>query len=366
MPTDIYARMRELSASAAARPDEMRPILLRVTTDLFALHSVHTDEEIRLYEEMAERLVDASDDATLTLVAQKLARCADAPPALLARLRARGGEAARTILKTDRTLSWPELRGLAASGGCDEACAVAARADLDRELTKILAGRPEREVARALAANPLAPLAAEDLRLLAARGRDDGLLAAALLGRGEITLDLLPLFLAANPDQRAKLLQLTRQAHLSRIGQPDYAQPLPAAQCQRLEADALRQRRASFAVSLAELIGCDPMTARRIVEDENGEALTIAFAAIGLPSETAAHIFLVAFPKISLSQEIFSRNLKLLEKLPRRDAQRVIAAVAGLSTANSGAAARPAPLRRGPEAEAGRGAETRHPVADVG
>ena len=39
----------------------MRPILLRVTTDLFALHERHTPGEIRLYEEMAKRTIRVVD-----------------------------------------------------------------------------------------------------------------------------------------------------------------------------------------------------------------------------------------------------------------------------------------------------------------
>ena len=158
MPTDIYARLRDLAASAEAKPSEMRPVLLRVTTDLFALHPQHSTEEIHLYEEMAGKLIDSADEATLTHVARKLSLCADAPPSLVKRIRARGGEPEREIFRVDPQIEWRDLRHVAASGPCDLACAVAARADLDREVARLLSARPEREIARALAANPLAPL----------------------------------------------------------------------------------------------------------------------------------------------------------------------------------------------------------------
>ena len=329
MQTDIYARLRELAASAQAKPEEMRPVLLRVTTDLFALHPQHSLQEIHLYEEMAGKLIADADEASLTLVARKLARCADAPASVLKRIRARGGAPAREILQFDTRIEWRELRQIAASGACDHASAIAGRSDLDREITKILAGRQEREIARALAANARAPLAIEDLRLLSARGREDAILAQALLSRGDLTLDHLPLYLSADAAQRDQLIGLVRAASLAQAGRADAAAPLSDAACVRLEEAALRQKRSSFALVLAEILGCDGLCARKIVEDESGDALTLAFIAVGLPRTIGARIFLIAFPKVALSAEIFQRNLALFDWLPRRDAARIIAAISG-------------------------------------
>jgi uncharacterized protein (DUF2336 family) len=327
MPTDIYARLRDLAASAEAKPSEMRPVLLRVTTDLFALQPQHSPEEIRLYEEMAGRLIDTADEATLAQVARKLARCADSPASLLARIKARGGEAAREIFLADPQVEWRELRHVAASGPCDQASAVAARSDLDHEIVRLLAARPEREIARALAGNSLAPLTNESLRLLAQRGRDDPALARALLDRCALTLDCLPLYLSANATERAKLLTLALEAGLGQTGR-SAGESLDEETTARIEAVALRQKRATFALLLADLLKCDSLCARRIVEDESGDALTLAFIAIGLPQEAAARIFLIAFPRVALSSELFGRNMNLY-RLPRRVASRIIEAVTG-------------------------------------
>src|SRR5450631_1395152 len=113
MPTDIYARLKDLAASADNNPAEMRPILLRVTTDLFVLHANHTGQEIRLFEEMACKLIDDSDSETLAMVARKLARCADAPASVLDRIRIKGGEGACEILQVSRQIEWRDLRHIA-------------------------------------------------------------------------------------------------------------------------------------------------------------------------------------------------------------------------------------------------------------
>jgi uncharacterized protein (DUF2336 family) len=348
MPTDIYARLRDLAASAEAKPSEMRPVLLRVTTDLFALQPQHSPEEIRLYEEMAGRLIDTADEATLAQVARKLARCADSPASLLARIKARGGDAAREIFLADPQVEWRELRHLAASGPCDQASAVAARSDLDREIVRLLAARPEREIARALACNALAPLTNESLRLLAPRGRDDHALARALLDRCALTLDCLPLYLSAHAGERAKLLTLALEAGLAQTGRPT-GESLDEETTARIEEAALRQKRATFALLLADLLKCDSLRARRIVEDESGDALTLAFIAIGLPQEAAARIFLIAFPRVALSTEQFGRNMNLF-RAPRRAASRIIEAVTGVPRIEGPRLARP--LSKSPAAAA--------------
>ncbi|WP_374547421.1 DUF2336 domain-containing protein [Rhodoblastus sp.] len=343
MPTDIYARLRDLAASAEAKPSEMRPVLLRVTTDLFALHPQHTPEEIRLYEEMADRLIDSADEATLIHVARKLAGCADAPATLLKRIRARSVEAEREILRAGPQIEWRDLRHVAASGACDLAAAVAQRSDLDREAVRLLAARPEREIARALAANPLAPLGAESLRLLALRGRDDPALARALLDRCAPTLDCLPLYLAADAQERARLIALALEAGLAQSGLASAAasETLDDDAAARIEAAAIRQKRTTFALLLADLLRCDSLCARRIVEDESGDALALAFVAIGLPQPAAARIFLIAFPKVALSPDLFGRTMKLFQAIPRRVATRIVDAMTGAPRAAASSARAP-------------------------
>lgn len=357
MPPDIYSRLRDLAASAEANPGEMRPVLLRVITDLFALHPQHTDEEIRLYEEMAGRLLDDADETTLTNVGRKLSRCADAPAAILKRIRARGGEPAREILLKDFRIEWRELRQIAASGACDQACAVAGRADLDREIARIFAARPEREIIRAIAANPLAPLSGEDLRLLAARGRRDAVLARALLGRGELTLEHLPLYLFANPRERSRLVVLALEAHLAQAGRPQSTAMLDDEAVAQIEAAAVRRKRASFALTMADQMQCDPLSARRLIDDECGDALALAFIAIGLPADAAARIFLIAFPKVALSSEIFGRNMRLFRTIPHRVASRLIEAIIGAPRGETAApTAAKRPLVGATPASAGRAA----------
>jgi uncharacterized protein (DUF2336 family) len=340
MPNDIHARLRDLAASATTNPGELRPVLLRVATDLFALNDRHTGDELRLYEEMAGRLIDGADESVLAHMARKLSRCLDAPPALLARIRARGGEPARELLRGTPGIERRDLLQTAAAGACDQACVVAGRADLDREIVRALAARPEREILRALAANRGAQLGPEVWRLLAARGRSDHELARALLGRGEPTLDGLPLFLAADAQERALLLALALEANLGHAGRPEPATPLDAETAERVEAAANRRNRASIARILAERLFCDLLAARRLVDDEEGDALALAFVAVGVAPDAAARILLAAFPAIALSPEASERVMRLIRTIPRRVALRMVEAMAGPARDRATAAAR--------------------------
>jgi uncharacterized protein (DUF2336 family) len=338
---DIYARLRELAAEADARPSVMRPVLLRVLTDLFALNPAHRPEDIHLYAEMAGALIGDADEASLVQVARKLAATPDAPESVLLLIRERGGAAAQELLRCDPHVEWRELRRLAASGPAAAACAIAARADLDRDLTRILSHRIEGEIAVALAGNAAAPLGQEDLRHLTARGRRDPALARALLDRGALSLEHLPLFLAAHAEERAQLLRLVRVASLAQTGRPDAGAPLDDASQLRLEADALRLKRSAFALTLAEMLDCDPACGRRLVEEESGEAMTLAFIALGLPKQVATRIFLAAFPKIALTREALDHDLALFDTLPPRDARRIVASFTGAVATTAASRARP-------------------------
>jgi len=65
---------------------EIRPVLLRVLTDLFVQKPSHSAEEEAQYVELALRLIDASDAETRSAVATRLSTYANAPVAVLRRL----------------------------------------------------------------------------------------------------------------------------------------------------------------------------------------------------------------------------------------------------------------------------------------
>jgi hypothetical protein len=78
---------------------EIRPILLRVLTDLYVQKPSHTAEEEAQYVELALRLIETADAATRSAVFAKLSNYANAPVAVLRRLieAASGPDAASAV-----------------------------------------------------------------------------------------------------------------------------------------------------------------------------------------------------------------------------------------------------------------------------
>src|SRR5947207_5272396 len=65
---------------------DIRPTLLRVLTDLYVQANAHNGEEERQFVELASRLIDQVDDATLSAVRARLAIYPGTPAEVLRKL----------------------------------------------------------------------------------------------------------------------------------------------------------------------------------------------------------------------------------------------------------------------------------------
>ncbi len=222
-----------------------------------------------------------------------------------------------------------ELYTIANDGSCEQACAVARRGALDEKLIDVLAHRAEPEVTYALARNVQARLGRKILRDLMERGRNDPILARALLRREDLHLCHLRLFLQADMEERGHLIAVARHSGLATIRRGEnYPEP-GAAKLARLEHCARDKRPEAFRQALADALSCDLSMARRIADDEGGEALALALVAIGLPCENAARIFLDACPAIQASGPKFRALMRIVESVPSRAAARMIRVIIG-------------------------------------
>ncbi|PIK72777.1 hypothetical protein CS379_12130, partial [Methylobacterium frigidaeris] len=94
---------------------DMKPVLLRVQTDLFRAAPVRDVATIRAFESLACGLIPTVDSATAEIVAQKLAPLADTPQSVLTLLAAHGGGARDAVLALSPVLS-TELLDAAGNG----------------------------------------------------------------------------------------------------------------------------------------------------------------------------------------------------------------------------------------------------------
>jgi uncharacterized protein (DUF2336 family) len=306
---------------------EPRRVLLRVATDLFVNDPAPSREAIAEFEKAALKLLSDRDAATRLVVARKIAPRIDTPPAVLAAIIERGHDAALFVL--ERAVAAPRPLLLAAAGGDEAAaCAVARRRDLDDEIVGVLARRPVREIALALAMNLAAPLAPERFALLAERARDDKELAAALLARPAAPLDQAPLFMFASLEQRQAILLAAQRAELGRLpGQSTWRQPDDAVR--RLESYALARQPDLLIETLAEALGCEAAFARRIVDEPSGEPLAVALAELAASQEASMRILLLGHSPLNLDTMRLGALTRLKEGLRPAAARRVISAMIG-------------------------------------
>lgn len=217
-----------------------------------------------------------------------------------------------------------DTSAIAAHGPVDQACALARRGDLDEKTIILLAHRPERDVLYALANNGRAMLGRKALRPMMERGREDPNLARALLRRESLHLCHFRLFLQADSEERGHLIAVARHSRLDAVhGLYGITEP-DAAKLARLEHAALAGNRAAFDLTLARALSCDLSMANQVASDRGGEVLALAFAALGLPNENAARIFLAGFPEICDSGRKFRALMHIVESMPRRTAARLM------------------------------------------
>lgn len=352
MSADFSRAVEGLSSLGSPDDPGVRPVILRVLVDLFALKPYHAPDEVARFEEIASRLIDRAEPEVCAFVARRIADHACAPPELLGKLARASVEAAVAVMGRAREVSPARLAAAAAWGPDEVAAAIAGRGDLDGSLVAALAMRPERTIALALARNAEAPLSQGDLRALAIRARTDADLARAILGRADPAL-CGPLFLHADGAQRLSIVAATQRAALAdqlagrRSSVPP--RPLAAGAAAALERAAFARDGAAFAGLLAPLLGLDGEDAGLLIADAGGEPLAVALAALAPETDLADRILIFLAPGEGDSLHRFDRLRRLALDLRPQAARRLIGDFAG---AAPGGARRHAPLLEGTDAPA--------------
>ncbi len=325
---DDLRRSLERLVALGQTPDvNIRPVLLRVLVDLFVRRAHHAPDELAQFEEIAHRLLEEVDADTRLIVAEKLARCPRSPRSFIDRFLADGGLVASAVV-AHADLEHKVLLKAASWGSSEMAAAVARRTDLDLEISRSLAERPERDVLLALCANATAPLDRPLTQYIVRRARGDDELSRLLLARSATTsADLAPLFLLASAEQRAAIILSARRDDLG----PESTRPRLSADqtaaLSRVERSILSSDQDSFEDALAAGLNISVAEAYRIIDDPHGEPLAIALAALGAPPEFAARVFILSGPAIGNSVMAVRSLIALVESLSMRTAGRLIAAM---------------------------------------
>lgn len=327
---------------------DMKPVLLRVLTDLYVSAPNHSTAEAAQFREIASQMIPHVDEQTALVVACKLAAYPGTPPALAEVLVARADDAARITLGDAVWLPRALMLEHAAVADRLLAAAVGARADLDGALMRLLLSRNEAVIDVTLAGNTAVALPHDVKDELLARGRDERAIAIAMLARTDLTgADRAVHFAAADKTMRTQIVEeAIRLAQLS--GRNRHQRRAPDALVSALESAAVSRDDRSFLTVLALGLGTGPAKAETVLADRSGESLAIALAALGVDDEVAARIFMFRDPLIGHSTQRVFALVELMRRVHWAAADRIITAMLGLEGAPVRAAGSRPPVDAAP------------------
>jgi uncharacterized protein (DUF2336 family) len=318
-----------LASLAGSDSPKDRRIWVRVASDYFVSAEPSDPAAIERFADAMAAQLDAADAADRLDLARKLAPCRRTPLSLLAKLESVEPEVGDYVLEHAVAYVSRDLVPTATSSG-RRAVAVAKRKDLDQKLVRALAESNDLDVLIALAGNVAAPLDATALARLIGLGRErandanDRRLVEALLARRPVKPEMASLFLHAKPEQRVEILLAAQRMQLAR---PPSGPPLNAAALDELELAAVARQPARFVAVLAEALECEPGLAQRIVDDQSGEPLAVALAALGAANEVLVRVLISNDLLAGASYQRIRALARLNNALDRSAASTVVAAL---------------------------------------
>jgi hypothetical protein len=304
---------------------DVRPVLLRVHTDLFATAGSRDRATVEAFEALALGFLPVVDDVTAAIVARKLAPIADTPARIMDALIGRGGEARQAILDGGNGLS-----GTRPSHGRAVLASAPQRPLDERSIDELLALK-DADVDLALARNRWAPLTGAHLEVLVERARERPLLAISLLGRRDLAAaDEAALYLHAEDARRGRIrARLEPQAALFGRGPS-----LPRADrrsVQSLLDHAGTLDIASFETQLTLLLRLSPAPSWRFHLEPRRELLALALVAVGIAPEDCIRVFLTLHPSISRSVRTVFHLADIARTVSRPIALTLVEAILGVT-----------------------------------
>jgi hypothetical protein len=265
-PPPTFARLEGLLEHGQRDGFDIRPTLLRVLTDLYLQKPTHPPDDERYYTELALRLINSTDVPARAAVAERLARYAAAPRAVILRLARDVIDVAGPILRHSPGLTVADLELIMMDCGSAHAAIIAMR--LRRQ-------EP-----------PAGNLAIEAIEI---RQADRG---------GTQAAELSELFFAADSGERQHILLNLEFAAPARDGViPTRTSEIVA----RLESAALAHNVDAFTREVEFAFGISSRLARRIVCDELGEPIVVVAKALQAPRAVLERILLFVNPRIGQS-----------------------------------------------------------------
>lgn len=312
--------LSRLALQARDQKLDVRPILLRVHTDLFVAAPGRDRATVQAFEALALGFLPIVDDATATEVARKLATIDDTPRTIVDALIRRGGAAREAILGKGETAQDADATARRTS----VAPTVEPRSPDDKPVEEL---RPPEDLDLTLAGDRRARIGGAQLRELVERGRERPQLARALLARGDLSAgDEALLYLHANNARRAEIRsKLEPLVALASRGQSRLRADQGAVAALLGFTQALDIR--AFEAQLARMLHLDPAPDWRFAVEPRRELLALALVAAGVSPEDCIRIYLTFHPAVSRSVSTVFHLAQIARSVPQPLALYLVEAV---------------------------------------
>jgi uncharacterized protein (DUF2336 family) len=150
-------------------------------------------------------LVKETDGAALVDTSRRLAPVTNAPPRIIKRLAYDDSvEVAAPVLQHSPRLTTEDLRQVASTKGNAHLLAISKREHLEEPVTDILVTHGDNNVAASLAENTTARFSASGLQTLVNKAKEDEQIAAYLIGRKELSADVLGELVTVHQNREAE------------------------------------------------------------------------------------------------------------------------------------------------------------------
>lgn len=351
MKTIRAENLGELVDLARYRTRHKRRDLLRNLTDIFMSSDGDLgDRELALMSDVMMTLLREVEMAVRRELAERLSRTETAPHEVIIALANDEIDVAESVLLNSPVLQDPDLLEIVRLRAREHRLAIAGRETLSEEVGDALVEHGEEDVIERLLENPDAELSRRAVEYIVEESRRVGCFQRPLLRRSELPPELAHrMFWWVADAVRDVIVQKymidsdiiddayadISQAPEGEAGaRPDSAAERLVdrlAETGKLDAKflitAVRQgKTAAFIAGIARLAGLDQHTARRVVFDPSGQALAIAWRAMGLKrADFASAFMLTRQPNIgNAGAVLLSRALKIYDSMADASARRAL------------------------------------------
>ncbi len=195
MTANAHSLIAELDVAIGQATTSRQSQILQRVTDLFLSDTMRfSDEQIAIFDDVIQRLIEKAENPALITLSTRLAPIDNAPPNVIATLAQNEDVAvAVPVLTLSPVLTDEVIAKVAASvKGPRQLAAIAGRGRISEAVTDALVDRGIPELIHKAIANPQARFSEIGFVKLINRAKTDKPLATAIAARGDLPAELLP------------------------------------------------------------------------------------------------------------------------------------------------------------------------------